>query len=42
MEEGTFVDGQWKATRLLNGDETFFGVNLPAQGKIVRVKLMAY
>ena len=42
VEEGTFVDGQWKATRLLNGDETFFGVNLPAQGRIVRVKLMAY
>src|SRR4051794_18244423 len=41
-EEGTFVDVQWKATRLLNGDETFFAVSLPAQGRILRVKLMAY
>jgi Domain of unknown function (DUF5597) len=42
VEEGSFVDGQWKATRLLNGDETFFGVSLPTQGRILRVKLMAY
>ena len=41
-EEGSFIDGQWKPTRLLNGDETFFGVGLPAQGRILRVKLMAY
>jgi hypothetical protein len=42
VEERSFVDGQWKATRLLNGDETFFGVSLPAQGRILRVKLMSY
>jgi hypothetical protein len=42
VEEGSFVDGQWKATRLLNGDETFFALSLPAQGRILRVKLMAY
>jgi hypothetical protein len=42
VEEGNFVDGQWKAGRLLNGDETFVGVSLPAQGRILRVKLMAY
>lgn len=41
-EEGTFVDGQWKTERLLNGDETFFSVRLPAQGTILRLKLTAY
>jgi hypothetical protein len=41
-EEGTFVNGEWKRSRLLNGDETFFGINLPAEGKWVKVKLMAY
>ncbi len=41
-EEGTFVDGQWKPSRLLNGDETFFGFRLPAKGTMVRVKLTAY
>ncbi|WP_263383890.1 DUF5597 domain-containing protein [Granulicella arctica] len=41
-EEGTFVDGQWKTTHLLNGDETFFGIRLPAEGKMIRVKLMSY
>jgi hypothetical protein len=41
-EEGTYVGDEWKATRILNGDETFFSARLPAQGAILRVKLMAY
>ena len=41
-EEGTFVDGTWQRGRLLNGDETFFGISLPAEGKWVKVKLMAH
>ena len=41
-EEGTYVDGQWKTTRILNGDETFFGARLPPQGTMLRLKLMAY
>ncbi|HJY08537.1 MAG TPA: DUF5597 domain-containing protein, partial [Bryobacteraceae bacterium] len=41
-EEGTYVDGQWKTTRILNGDETFFGARLPSQGTMLRLKLMAY
>ncbi len=41
-EEGSFVNGEWKRSRLLNGDETFFGINFPAEGKWVKVKLMAY
>jgi hypothetical protein len=41
-EEGTFVDGEWKATHVLNGDETFFGVRLAADGAMIKVKLLAY
>jgi hypothetical protein len=31
-----------KTTRLLNGDETFFGIRLPAEGTRFHVKLTAY
>jgi len=41
-EEGTFVNGEWKNTHVLNGDETFFGVRLPAKGAMVKVKLLGY
>ena len=41
-EEGSFVNGSWKRSRLLNGDESFFGIFLPAGGRWVKVKLMAY
>jgi hypothetical protein len=41
-EEGVFVDGKWQTKRLLNGDETFFGIFFPAEGKWVKVKLQAY
>ncbi|MFL6463620.1 MAG: DUF5597 domain-containing protein [Bryobacteraceae bacterium] len=41
-EEGTYVEGQWKTKRVLNGDETFFGVRLPAPGAMLRLKVMAY
>ncbi|MGH9772212.1 MAG: DUF5597 domain-containing protein [Candidatus Acidiferrales bacterium] len=36
------MDGQWKTTRVLNGDQTFFGVHLGHEGTMLRVKLMAY
>jgi hypothetical protein len=42
VEEGTFEGGVWKAARRLNGDETFFGLSLPASGTILRAKLMSY
>ena len=42
VEEGTFVDGEWRASRVLNGDQTFFAANLPSKGAILRLKLMAY
>jgi hypothetical protein len=41
-EEGSFVDGKWQTSRLLNGDEAFFGISFPAEGKWVKVKLKAY
>jgi len=41
-EEGEFENGVWKRTRILNGDEVFFGINLPSTGKWVKVKLIAY
>ncbi|CAN5654584.1 DUF5597 domain-containing protein [soil metagenome] len=41
-EEGSFVDGKWQSSRLLNGDETFFGIFFPPEGKWVKVKLKAY
>ena len=41
-EEGTFVEGEWRANRVLNGDQTFFTANLPSQGAILRLKVMAY
>lgn len=42
VEEGTYAGDEWKAERLLNGDETFVSARLPAQGAILRVKLAAY
>jgi hypothetical protein len=41
-EEGDFEKGVWKQSRLLNGDELFFGITLPATGKWVKVKLISY
>jgi len=42
VEEGTFDNGQWVPRRLLNGDQTFFGLRLPSEGKMLRVELNAY
>jgi hypothetical protein len=42
VEEGTFEDGKWKATRLLNGDQSFFSLRMPSTGLILRARLMAY
>ena len=42
VEEGNFDEGQWVPRRLLNGDQTFFGLRLPADGRILRVELTAY
>lgn len=42
VEEGTFVDGQWKASRLINGDEVYPTVKLSPSGGMLRVRVMAY
>ncbi len=42
VEEGHFEAGEWKVDRLLNGDETAFGVTLPAHGQTLKVKVRAY
>ncbi len=42
IEEGEFVNGEWRRTRLLNGDETYFGLVLPHDGATLRVKLIRY
>lgn len=42
VEEGRFVDGEWTVTKLWNGDQTFFGLRLPSEGKMLRVELMRY
>jgi beta-galactosidase GanA len=42
VEEGHFENGVWTVDRLLNGDQAFFGLGLPASGAIYRVKLMSY
>ena len=42
VEEGTFVEGEWRTDRVLNGDQTFFTASLPSKGAILRLKLMSY
>jgi len=40
VEEGQFDSGVWKMQRLRNGDEIDFGLRLPTQGAVLKVKLM--
>ena len=42
VEEGHFEAGTWHMDRLLNGDETAFGITLPSHGKTLKVKVRAY
>ncbi|MCB4804048.1 hypothetical protein QO001_001778 [Methylobacterium brachiatum] len=41
VEEGHFEDGRWVRERLLNGDETAFGLVLPPEGRSMMVTLFA-
>ena len=41
-EEGRYEDGSWRGLRLLNGDQTDFGLNFTHQGKVVQVRLGIY
>jgi hypothetical protein len=42
VEQGHFEAGEWHVDRLLNGDETAFGVTLPEHGDTLKVKVRAY
>lgn len=41
-EEGAYENGVWKPRRQLSGDEIFFGLRIPREGAVVKVKLMKY
>lgn len=42
VEEGTYVDGVWKALRIWNGDETDYGLNFRTSPVMLRVTLATY
>ena len=42
VEEGHFEAGVWHRDRLLNGDETAFGLTLNPHGTTLKVKVRAY
>jgi hypothetical protein len=42
VEEGTFENGEFKFLRILNGDETDWGLNFGAEPLVLRVSLATY
>jgi beta-galactosidase GanA len=42
VEEGAYVNGQWKFLRIWNGDQTDYGLNFTTEPQVLRVKLMTY
>lgn len=42
VDEGTYVDGQWKFRRRWNGDQTDYGLNFSDATQLLRVKLATY
>jgi beta-galactosidase GanA len=43
VEEGRYENGQWKMSRLWNGDQTDFGLNFRREGgAVVRAVLGTY
>ena len=42
VEEGEYRAGIWKRTRIWNGDQTDYGLNLTDEPRILRVRLAAY
>jgi Domain of unknown function (DUF5597)/Beta-galactosidase len=42
VEQGHFEAGAWQTDRLLNGDETAFGLTLPEHGDTLKVRVRAY
>jgi len=42
VEEGQYVDGKWVRTRIWNGDQTDYGLNLTDEPCVLRVRLATY
>lgn len=42
VEQGTYENGEFKFLRILNGDETDWGVNLGAEPEVARVSVATY
>jgi beta-galactosidase GanA len=42
VEEGSYVDGKWVRTRLWNGDQTDYGLNLTDEPRWLRIRLATY
>ena len=41
VEQGHFDDGDWVVDRLVNGDQTFFGLRFPPSGAMYRASVRA-
>jgi beta-galactosidase GanA len=42
VEEGNYEKGQWRASRIWNGDQTDFGLNFTELPQVLRVKVAVY
>ncbi len=42
VEEGTFRDGRWAMTRIWNGDQTDYGINLTDRPQVLKVVMGRY
>ena len=42
VEEGGYRDGKWTRTRIWNGDQTDYGLNLTDEPRVLRVRLATY
>ncbi|KAF1684629.1 glycoside hydrolase [Pseudoxanthomonas broegbernensis] len=42
VDEGTYVDGEWRFRRRWNGDQTDYGLNFSSATQLLRVKLATY
>jgi beta-galactosidase GanA len=42
VEEGTYASGKWRKSRVWNGDQTDYGLNLTEEPQLLRVRLATY
>jgi len=42
VEEGSYVDGKWQRSRIWNGDQTDYGLNLTDEPRVLRVRLSTF